>query len=1293
MKLFASCLPLLAAFLAAAFAQTTTNRLEGTVTDPQGAAIPGARVGVVNVQTGHRLERATDERGYWVLPSMSTGTFRVTISHQGFKTTTVDKVKIDAGVPATVNVTLDLGSLAETVEVRGGAEMLQTATATVSSTLVGRQLHELPFTSRNLTELIVTQPGTATPGIPRTSSINGLPKGAFNVTLDGVNIQDNSNKSSDGFFNLIFPRADSIEEMTVMTAAAGADNTGEGAAQIKYVTRSGSNEFHGGMFWQHRNSVFNANYYFNNIDGLPRDRVLFNQAGAFLGGPVKKNRFFFFVHYEAFRLPQTYASPNQTVLTPEAMQGQFRYRDTVGGQVRTVNLYQLAQARNPSLGSGVRPFPATSDPVVMDTLSRIARLTSGTGNLRSRIETNNDYNRDSFNFQTRGKNDRDFPTVRLDWIVSPRHQVEFVYNYQKNLRLPDGLNTAIPILPGTGIVLGSEVIGNQKGIAFSAVWAVRSALSSRLTSELRFGLTGGSVIFNDGVTPADFAQWRGYAPTLGFVTNAHRSTGQSRRNTPVWQGHANFSWSRLSHLLNFGFSFTQVNAWNAAFNGTQLVPGITFGIATGDPVNFGATSLFDTVNFPNSTPQNRTDAAAMYALLTGRVSSIARSVVLDEESKTYGQFSPILRNRQREFALYWQDAWRVRQGFTFNYGVRWDRQNPYVNLNGVYTRPGYEGIWGISGVGNLFQPGVLTGRTPAYYPVEAGTPAYQNLNKSFSPSVGFALVLPKTASRPLAWLVGSGNPVLRAGYSISTVREDIGQFNGVWGGNQGRTVTTSVDPNNFQAAFGPAGSVLFRDATLPSRAAPSRPSYPISVLAGNNVRDFDPNLRVGYVQSWTLGIQRELTRDTVLEVRYVGNHGTSLWRQIDVNEINIFESGFLDEFRVAQSNLAIARGANPASVNFGNQGLAGQRAIPLIQTALGTTSDTNIATQIARGQAGTLATSIATNAQRMDRLATAGCRGPDGTPRGCPPNLFMVNPTVVNGGASLMINGGHTTYHALQVEVRRRMSEGLLLQGSYTWAKALSNEFTNGVGGSFTTLRNPRLDKGVSPWDIRHAVKLNWIYELPFGGRQRLLGSIQNSFLRKAAEGWEVAAVTRIQSGSPELLTGGRGTFNDDDAGVVLHNLTARELQQMVRVRKVTAADGRGLVYVLPQALVDNTLAAYEQGGKSLRDLDPSKPYIGPPTTPGQLGSRTFLYGPWQQKWDFSLIKKTHLGERRNVEFRAQFLNAFNVTNFLLGAAGNTVNATGIGADFGQTRSAYRDLTNTNDPGSRVIEFVLRFNF
>ena len=460
------------------------------------------------------------------------------------------------------------------------------------------------------------------------------------------------------------------------------------------------------------------------------------------------------------------------------------------------------------------------------------------------------------------------------------------------------------------------------------------------------------------------------------------------------------------------------------------------------------------------------------------------------------------------------------------------------------------------------------------------------------------------------------------------------------------------------------------------------------------MNDFSPNLRPGYVQSWDIGFQRELTPNTVLEVRYIGNHGTKLWRTISLNEVNIFENGFLNEFNVAANNLAIARSSaasactncGPASNNFGNQGLAGQKPIPIIQNGLNTTNDQTTANRLVQGAAGQLATTIAQTAADMNRLTAAGY----------PVNLFQVNPTLVSANANLLVNSGDSNYHGLQMEVRRRLSKGLLTQISYVWSHSISNELSQGRGASYTTLRNYALDKGPSPFDIRHAVKINWIYELPFGPKRHFFGNVHHAIARKALEGWELASVTRIQSGSPIRLQSGnsRLSFNDSEPGVILHNLTTAQLQSMMSITKSTNAQGLGVVNYLPQSLIDNTLAAFELGGKTLANLDPNAPYIGPANIPGQLGQRIFLYGPWQQKWDFSVVKKTYITERANIEFRMQVLNAPNRTNFLLFTPGNGITATTtIGSAFGQTTGAYRDLSNTNDPGGRIIEFQLRLNF
>jgi hypothetical protein len=967
---------------------------------------------------------------------------------------------------------------------------------------------------------------------------------------------------------------------------------------------------------------------------------------------------------EALQLPQTYTEPTGTVLTTQATQGLFTYKDS-GNVVRTVNLLQLA---------GANGFVATPDPIIAKTLAQIDSLTSGAPGLKSRIASNSDYNRNNLDFQSKGGNYRRFPTARFDWNITQKHHLEFIYNYQTNLRAPDGVNigTASPVFPGTGNVIGGTVPGNQGGISFSAVTALRSTLTPRLTSEVRFGLTGGTVIFNNGIGAPDFAQFNGYAPTFNFVSNPFRTTGQTRRNTPLKQGNGNVTYSRGLHLWNVGASFTQINSWTSSANNSQFTPGISLALAAGDP----ASAIFNATNFPGSNATNQADAGALYALLTGRVASITKNVILDDATRKYGAFQPVVKNRQREAGMYFQDSWRILPGLTLNYGLRAELQNPPINLNGVYTRPGYAGVWGVSGVGDLFAPGVLTGTAPSFNLVPAGDTGF-SLAPIYAPSLGLAWVVPKSNFKPLSWLVGhDGQSVLRAGYAINSVREDASTF-AVWNTNQGRTVSVSVDPGNFPTVFGAPGSVLFRNP-LPARVAPTDPTFPLAVAAGNSVADFDPHLKVGYVQSWDLGFQRELTRDTVLEVRYIGNHGTGLWRQINLNEVNIQENGFLSEFTIAQANLALARQTNAASNQYA--GLAGQQPLPIISTALASNTDVTSATQIAQGQAGALANAIAVNATRMARLTAIGK----------PANFFQVNP-LAGGSALLEVNAGHTHYNGLQLELRRRMSKGLLFQGSYVWSHATSNEFSNGIAGTFTTLRNYGLDKGPSPYDIRNAVKMNWIYDLPFGPKRRFLSNYQNMFLRKALEGWEIASVTRVQSGSPIRLTSARLTFNQNDSGVVLHGITAKQLQDMMSITKSTNAQGQGIVTYLPQSLIDNSLAAFDLApGKT---VNTSQPYIGPPVA-GQFGDRVYLYGPMQQKWDFSVVKKTYIGERANVEFRAQALNAFNLTNFLLFTPGNGITTTlPINTSFGQTTGAYRDLANTNDTGGRIIEFVLKFNF
>jgi hypothetical protein len=470
---------------------------------------------------------------------------------------------------------------------------------------------------------------------------------------------------------------------------------------------------------------------------------------------------------------------------------------------------------------------------------------------------------------------------------------------------------------------------------------------------------------------------------------------------------------------------------------------------------------------------------------------------------------------------------------------------------------------------------------------------------------------------------------------------------------------------------------------------PSSPQYPITPSLTNSLNGYDPNLKMSYVQSWNIGFQRELTKDTVMEVRYTGNHGLKEWRQLDLNEVNLFENGFLSQFYTAQQNLFIARGcktswndcANPAATGFGNAGLAGQGNIPLIQTGLNYNSDTTVATYLRQNRPGNVAGLMYNNAAAMARLTAAGY----------PANVFVVNPTVAGGGAYMLTNGGSSNYNALQVDVNRRLSYGLLMQASYVWAHSLVNGSQSSLTdfNQPTTLRGGAQDKVPGGYDIRQTFKINGVYELPFGTHRRFLAG-GSPILRKIVEGWQISSISRIQSGTPFQLTSGRqgmdSGLNTPDTGVVLYNMTASQLQNMMQIRKTTGSNGIGQVLYLPDSLIANTNAAFELNGKTWSDLNYSAPYIGPQLASNSYGYKVFLRNPWQYHLDLAAKKVTNIGEKVKGEIQVSFLDALNLTNFFVANGPSSTS-------FGRTTSAYNDFAGSADPGSRLIEFRLRLSF
>lgn len=1239
----------------------TTGRINGTVMDPKGAVISKAEVVVRNNETGNEYKTRTSDTGTFTIPSLPIAVYSVSVTASGFKQTVVTNVKAEVGAVATVEVTLEIGTASETVTITSGAEVLQKETTAVGSVISGREITELPFASRDALDLVLTLPGTSTPGRPRTSSINGLPKGAINISIDGVNVQDNTLRSSDGFFTYIRPRIDAIEEVQVSTATPGAEASAGGAIHIRFVTKGGTNDYHGGAWWQNRQRAYNSNYYFNNLNGLERAQVMLNQWGFKFGGPVTpwlKDRVFFFFAYDEFRLPEQ-TTRTRTILSADAQQGIFKYP---GGPANGVNVLTLVGSRN------IAGAPGTVDPTIAKILADI-RTSTTEGALKSSTNPNID----QFSFTNTGGQVRYFPTVRFDVNASDKNHVELIWNFQDFNNSVDFLNSADPAFPNPV----PQIFGGQDSNRFSLSTAWRSQLTPALVNEARFGLTGGTVLFRPNLSPADFAPFGGIAPIFPSTSNPFTTSTSSRRNAPVKQFTDNLSWAKGRHNLNFGGAYNRASHFDLS-SGGRVVPGVTFAAsAAADPVS----GVFSTTTVPGANTDQLAAARALYALLTGRVNVIGDTFngKLNEETKKYSLAgNAIQRNRAVSFGFYVQDYFKLRPNLSLNMGVRWEPQLAPVHKNGVYIRPTFAGLFGISGPGNLFTPGASAGKATAYVPVDDKTKPFDDDYNNIGPSIGIAWT-PQFNNSLLKRIFGeSDKSVFRASYAMSFVTGGFADYTGVWGGNPGLTKPAFLRGG---VEF-PSGSVLLRNG-LPAIPTPADSVFPALASTGISANDFDPSLHTPTVQSWSFGYQRELTKSTAFEIRYVGNHSVGLGQTMNLNEVNIFENGFLQEFIAAQKNLAISIAAG-SGTNFRNQGLPGQVSLPIFTASFGSATSTQFGnstftSRLQQGQAGSVAqllgNTTANVAFQNNRVAA-----------GLAANLFIVNPSVFGAGSNVQTNYGSSTYNGLQIELRRRMSSGLLMSANYVWSHALTDIFF----GQPHSLRSPGLDKGPSPWDLRHAFKVNYVYDLPIGPGRRFDARGPGNVVGKILEGWQTDGIFRWQSGRVFPLTSGRATVNQFDSGVELVGISTKELQKLVKIRKDGLASTRGTVFYLPDDIILNSVRAF-----GLRPGEtPTGRYIGPPSTPGKFGSYIFLYGPSFFRADMNVMKKTRITERVNVEIRFELLNAFNNINFYVGSPASDAVSIGVNSlTFGQTNVAYQDTSTTNDPGGRIGQFVLRVNF
>lgn len=1227
----------LAVFMAQAAVQAqTTGSLSGTITDQNKAVVAGATVTLVSNVAGAERSAVTDSNGNFDFQALLPGTYSINVEASGFKKAIARDIVVSVALASQVNVQLEVGLAGESVTVTAAQEVINTASPSLTNVISTRQVVDLPLPTRNPLELAGLQAGIAVVGTDvRGSSIAGLRQSATNVTQDGINAMDNFVKTS-SLFAISTPSLNSTAEFSITTGTVGSE-AGRGVGQVTLVTKSGTNEFHGGLFYMNRNDALQANTFFNNALGTDRPRQNQHFFGFDVGGPIYFPRFgeggpavwsgkekaTFFFAYEGFR-DNFSVTRNRTVMTPEARQGIFRYTricpttpSTCTPGVQTINILAIGN---------------------QNTLNPITTALIGTTPLPNNNDAGDGFNTAGFRYNVSGVSNNDKYVGRYDHqLVNDTrvgsHKLEFVLNYFKNILSPDTFNGLEAPFPGL-------VNSTQGGPRWLVTGALVSNFGSSVTNVFRVGKQWAPVGFLLESNPTEpFIGLQGI--TLPYAGGGFLSQG---RNTEVWQISDNVSWSRGNHLFRFGGDYQQIYA--DTFNDAGINQTINLGTPAHNSGNIADSS------FPFSNATIRASGRNTFANLVGNLSNSAAT--LNVSSPTSGFVLGATRERlfqQRDLALYVQDQWRARSNLTLNLGVRWDYMGVPTIPNGLAIQlTDHRHIFGVSGFGNLFNPNAAAGAAPAigtldFVSGDTGRGLYNNDWNNFAPFFGFAWSPEFNSGLGKFIFGGAGKSSIRGGYSISYLRDGftvISNAMGVGTTNPGLIAST--------ANTTPTGVLTGAGVALPGITF----QMPISDRT-NNLRNpnnslwaIDPNLRTPYVQQWSFGYEREIAPDTAFEIRYSANHAIKVFRAVDFNEINIFENGFLQEFLRAQSNLAINT-ANGVPNSFGNL-FPASGTVPLTifnrffvgASAGNSFQNATFISHLNNNNVGSIASTLAfSNIYRAARENPAN---------GIPANFFVANPNSL--ASRLLTNDSMSNYHSLQVELRRRFSGGLMFQADYTFSKSLSNA-PDAQGNNQSTLENFRtfrdktLDYRRSNDDQTHRFVANSIYDLPFGrGRRFLSGS--NSFVNQVIGGWSIGGIAVWSTRDPFFITAGRTTFNAWPVGTEGNNLPAQLLGMSFEEFKQNVGVFRtpGGVFWFNPDLLDITLNS--AGRVQTSTLKPG--LLGQPA-PGTFGNfpMNSLNSGRFFNIDTSVTKRFPVGERVSLELKTTFINILNNPNFTHG--------------------------------------------
>ncbi len=1249
----------------AASAQSIAGRIVGTVAGPDGV-IPGATVTVIDNQTKRERVVTASGEGAFTVPQLEAGTYTVTVTAQGFKTFTATEVKIDANREYPLTATLEVGGVSETVTVVAGAETVNTSNGQLDNVVSPQQIQELPLDGRNPLALIPLQAGTAKATGGSVTFINGQRTSFTNITRDGINVNDNFIRANGTDFSPERATSDDTGEFNVTTQNAGAEN-GYGAAQVQLVTPRGQSGFHGALFEYNRNSRLAANTYTNNAAGrdangneiLPRAFLNRNQFGGKIGGPfpvprfgeggpaITKGKGFFFFAFEKQYLRQSQTNTG-TVLTAQARQGIFRFIDSAG-TTRSVNLFGLTPTGGTNAPTGINPI------VQARILAGLPLPNTPGGNL----------NQGLYSLNTGFNDDYKYYTTRIDYDINSKNTINGVYTYKNEvLQRPDVSLDFFTTVP--------PVI--QPGINDFMALAWTTTLSSKFINEARGGFSFPRAIF-DRFTPipSTFLD----SPLINEPESRFLDQGRVQHNYNLQD---NATLTMGNHSIRFGgvAQFFRIKP----FNDAGTVPTFTLNTSTVSP-QFTATS-FGLPTGVTISSTNVTTANRLYALLGGIVG--AGTQTFNPTSPT----SPFAAQSLRQFyayntyAGYVNDQWRVRPSLTLNLGLRYEVYTGLKLQNGIALEPiipagtdprqallnpngGYQIIGGNAGCEFCF---------------------FKTDRNNFSPVLSFAYAPNYTSGFLHNLLGGEGKSVIRGGFRISFVPD---QF-----------LTAARNANNGNAGLGSTANAAVVNGTsqldlrpdnLPTIAPPTPFTLP-RTFATNNGAGFnnfgtvfavDPNVQAGRQQEYSIGYQREFGFKTALEVRYVGAYSKNLLRGLDINQVQIRNNGFLADFQRAQANLTLTgnafcttAGCQPLTV-FGQAAISPLRVNPATGASIGGLALATFTNALRAGTPGELALNFLNINADFNPNITANPQFP-----------LLPNPNT--GVADLLFNGARNYYNSLQVEFRRRFTQGFSFQANYTFSKDL----TDAVGTAqalfdpFVDNANPALEYSRADFDQTHTVNFNTIYELPFGHGKHFLNSESGGLVDKVFGGFQLSSLFRLGTGRPVSFVDPRGTLNRTVRSARQSANSSLTKEQIKNLFGDFRRDGVRY-YINPSVLnitrnSDGSVTSLATNGPGQATFAGQAFFNVPAGQTGNL-ERAIVNGPRQFNLDTAIVKKLRFTERTFLELRAEAFNLTNRNNFLLPLQVDINSQT-----FGQL-SPNLSTQSGGLESPRRMQFAVRFEF